>query len=124
FSLIVPFWLVAAQAGWRGMIAVWPACLVAGGSFGIMQFVMSNFHGPWLVDIVGAAVAMFALVVLMHFWKPREESVNPPPPVAVTPLPGVTTGPAWKAWLPWIFLTGFVFCWGLPPVKEHLNAWY
>src|SRR5882724_8293929 len=34
FSLIVPFWLVCAMAGWRGMIEVWPACLVTGVSFG------------------------------------------------------------------------------------------
>src|SRR6185503_13021287 len=54
FSIIVPFWLIAAQAGWRGMLAVWPACLVGGGSFAVAQFAMSNFHGPWLVDIVAA----------------------------------------------------------------------
>ena len=124
FSLIVPFWLVAAQAGWRGMIGVWPACLVAGGSFGIMQFLMSNFHGPWLVDIVSAAVSMIAVVVLMRFWQPKEESVNPPAAAAPSAVAGAATGPAWKAWLPWIFLTGFVFCWGLPFVKAQLNAWY
>src|SRR6185503_16638803 len=76
FSLIVPFWLVAAQVGWRGMVGVWPACLVAGGTFGIMQFLMSNFHGPWLVDIVSAAVSMIAVVVLMRFWQPKQESRN------------------------------------------------
>src|SRR3954454_13826989 len=73
FSLIVPCWLVAAQVGWRRMIEVWPACLTAGATFAIMQFLMSNFHGPWLVDIVSAAVSMLALVVLMRFWQPREE---------------------------------------------------
>jgi lactate permease len=124
FSLIVPFWLVAAQAGWRGMMGVWPACLVAGGSFGIMQFLMSNFHGPWLVDIVSAAVSMIAVVVLMHFWQPKEESVNPTAAPATSTLNPAATGAAWKAWLPWIFLTGFVFCWGLPKVKTQLNAWY
>jgi lactate permease len=124
FSLIVPFWLVAAQVGWRGMVGVWPACLTAGASFGIMQFLMSNFHGPWLVDIVSAAVSMFALVVLMRFWKPKEELVNETPAPAATAAGPVATGPAWKAWLPWIFLTGFVFCWGITPVKNQLNAWY
>jgi lactate permease len=124
FSLIVPFWLVAAQAGWRGMLGVWPACLVAGASFGIMQFLMSNFHGPWLVDIVSAAVSMIAVVVLMQFWQPKEESVNPAAaPAGAVPNPAAT-GAAWKAWLPWIFLTAFVFCWGLPKVKTQLNAWY
>src|SRR5476651_2414990 len=46
FSLIVPFWLVAAQVGWRGMREVWPACLVCGVSFGAVQFIVSNFYGP------------------------------------------------------------------------------
>ncbi len=123
FSLLVPFWLVAAQAGWRGMVQVWPACLVAGGTFGVMQFLVSNFHGPWLVDIVSAAVAMAAVVVLMRFWQPAEESRNPAAP-APAAAADVATGPAWKAWLPWIFLTGFVFVWGLPFVKNQLNAWY
>ncbi len=127
FSLIVPFWLVAAQVGWRGMVGVWPACLTAGASFAVMQFAMSNFHGPWLVDIVAAAVSMLSLLVLMRFWKPKEELVNESasvkPAAAVAGAP-VATGPAWKAWLPWIFLTGFVFCWGMNPVKNQLNAWY
>ena len=50
FALLVPFWLVAAQAGWRGIVGVWPACLVAGVSFAGGQFLVSNFHGPYLVD--------------------------------------------------------------------------
>ncbi|MEO6567524.1 MAG: L-lactate permease [Opitutaceae bacterium] len=126
FSLIVPFWLVWAQVGWRRMIEVWPACLVAGATFGTMQFLMSNFHGPWLVDIVSAAVSMIALVALMRFWQPKDEAVpeTAPAPIAAVVTGPVATGPAWKAWLPWIFLTGFVFCWGLPFVKNRLNAWY
>jgi lactate permease len=75
FSLIVPFWLVAAQVGWRGMLGVWPACFVTGASFGVMQFMMSNFHGPWLVDIVSAVVAMAALVLFMKVWKPKARTV-------------------------------------------------
>src|SRR6185295_2685784 len=51
FSCIIPFWIVAAQAGWRGMLGVWPACLVTGASFALVQFAVSNFHGPWLVDL-------------------------------------------------------------------------
>ena len=54
FSLIVPFWLIWAFAGFRGMIQIWPAVLVAGVSFAVPQYVMSNFHGPTLVDIVAS----------------------------------------------------------------------
>jgi len=114
FSLIVPFWLVAAQVGWRGMLGVWPACLVTGLSFGVMQFVMSNYHGPWLVDIVAAVVAMATLVLLMKVWRPKDAEEKTDPALA--------GAAAWKAWLPWIFLTAFVFCWGMPAVKAGLNS--
>ena len=115
FSLLVPFWLVAAQVGWRGMVAIWPACLVTGASFAIMQFVMSNFHGPWLVDIVSAVVAMAALVLFMKVWKPKEDAEVISTSESATPQ-------AWKAWIPWVFLTLFVFVWGIPAVKAELNA--
>lgn len=116
FSLIVPFWLVAAQAGWRGMLGVWPACLATGLSFGLMQFVMSNFHGPWLVDIVSAAASMLVLILFMKVWKPGDVEQEPQEQAAA---PG-----AWKAWLPWIFLTSLVFLWGMPQMKQELNSWF
>src|SRR5437763_14610958 len=61
FSLIVPFWLIWAMAGWRGMLQVCPACLTTGASFAAAQFVISNYHGPWVVDIAGAAISILAL---------------------------------------------------------------
>ena len=115
FSLIVPFWLVAAQVGLRGMLGVWPACLVTGASFGLMQLVMSNYHGPWLVDIASAVVSMAALVLFMKVWKPKATDEKP----AMAEVRGASP---WKAWLPWVFLTAFVFCWSLPAVKSGLNA--
>ncbi len=121
FSIIVPFWLVAAQAGWRGMLGVWPACLVTGGSFALAQYLVSNFHGPWLVDIVAAIVSMGSLVVLMRFWQPAEEQ-----PAAAMPDAAAQprdARPA-RAWLPWVLLSIFVFVWGLPQVKGMLNGWF
>src|SRR4051812_44545481 len=44
FSLIVPFWLIAAYDGVRGVRETWPVLLVAGLSFAIPQFLMSNFQ--------------------------------------------------------------------------------
>ncbi len=116
FSLLVPFWLIAAQVGWRGMLGVWPACLVTGLSFGVTQFAVSNFHGPWLVDIVSAVAAMASLVAFMRFWKPKDTPAKP----VETPR----EKSAWKAWLPWVFLTAFVFSWGMPAVKSALNSLY
>jgi lactate permease len=120
-SLIIPFWLVAAQAGWRGMLGVWPACLVTGVTFGITQFLVSNYHGPWLVGIVAAFVSMGSLVLFVRFWKPAEEQAIKQVSAPEAEKTAVSAGAAWKAWLPWIFLTIFVFCWGLPQVKDFLN---
>ena len=72
FSVLVPFWVVWAQAGWRGMLGVWPAALVAGVSFAVPQFLVSNLHGPWLVDIVAALCSMGAVVLLLKVWQPKD----------------------------------------------------
>src|SRR6516162_2441478 len=70
FSVIVPFWVVWAMSGFRGMKEVWPACLVAGVSFAVPQFLVSNFHGPWVVDIVSSATSIASVIVLLKFWQP------------------------------------------------------
>ena len=56
FSVLVPFWLIWAFVGFRRMLEIWPAILVAGVSFAVPQFLVSNYHGPWLVDVVAAIV--------------------------------------------------------------------
>jgi lactate permease len=71
FSVIIPFWLVWAMAGFGSMVEVWPACLVAGLFFAIPQFLVSNFVGPDLVDIISAAVSILATYSLLKFWQPK-----------------------------------------------------
>src|SRR5207344_1142786 len=61
FSVIVPFWVVVTFCGFRGTWQVWPAILVAGLAFAIPQFIISNFHGPWLVDMLSAMISMLML---------------------------------------------------------------
>lgn len=123
FSVIVPFWLITAQTGWRGMLAVWPACLVTGGTFAVTQFLVSNLHGPWLVDTVSAVISMGALAGLMRFWKPAAEQVPAgAPEQSAKVVSEGSAGPAWKAWLPWIFLSAMVFIWCVPRVKAFLDA--
>src|SRR5439155_24411246 len=71
FSLIVLFWVVWAFAGFRAMLGVWPAGLAAGLAFAVPQFLVSNFHGPWLVDVVAAICSMIAVGVVLRFWQPK-----------------------------------------------------
>ncbi|WP_270935270.1 L-lactate permease [Falsiroseomonas oryzae] len=149
FSVLVPFWLIWAFAGWRGMIEIWPAILVTGVSFAVPQFLVSNFHGPWLVDVIAALVSMACLAGFLRIWRPRKIWTSPSlrardtadpyapqaPQPASTPLPHPTglpdaggaatasfSGSVALAWMPWIVLTVFVFLWGLQSVKGVLNA--
>src|SRR5262245_42756391 len=122
FSVIVPFWLIVAMAGFKGMLQVWPACLTAGLSFAVTQFLVSNYHGPWVVDIAGALVSMLSLIVLLRFWRPKQvwrfDHEEAAPPVAEAP--GARA--SWLAFTPWILLSVFVFLLGLQPVKKALDA--
>jgi lactate permease len=136
FSLIVPFWLVWSMAGFGGMLGVWPACLVAGLSFAIPQFVVSNFFGPSLVDIVAAASSITCTYLFLKVWQPKEEWRFPEErEAAATPAPGQrrslgaaaafkqhSFGEAFMGWMPWLVLSAFVFVWGLPAVKTWMNG--
>src|SRR5262249_36969230 len=128
FSILVPFWLIWAFAGFRGMLGVWPAVLVAGLFFAVPQFLVSNFHGPWLVDVVAAIISMAALISFLRVWQPKRvlsvaaiaggstNTVAPEAPPVHTPR---EIGPAW---IPWVILSVLVFAWGLPQVKAYLDG--
>jgi len=71
FSLLVPFWLIWAFVGFRRMLEIWPAILVAGVAFAVPQYLVSNFHGPWLVDVIAAIASMGALTLFLKVWHPQ-----------------------------------------------------
>ena len=119
FSVIVPFWLIAAYAGFRGMIDVWPALLVAGVSFAIPQFLVSNYHGPWLVDIVASACSMLALAGFLRVWRGGRLRTHVAEAMAAPE--GREVPPTRLAVMPWIVLVIIVFAWGTPQVKNFLN---
>jgi len=131
FSLLVPFWLIWAFAGRKAMMEIWPAILVTGLSFAIPQYLVSNFIGPELVDIIAAIVSMVSLILFLRVWQPKKIWRSPSLKGHETDggeakaevAPTVHSKAAlFQAWLPWLILTVFVFVWGLPPVKAFLNS--
>ncbi|GAC1338920.1 MAG: L-lactate permease [Myxococcales bacterium] len=122
FSVIIPFWVVWAMAGFGSMMEVWPACLVAGVFFAIPQFLVSNYLGPSLVDIISAAVSILATYALLKVWQPKKiwrfEGESSGKDDLVKP----TGSEAFRAWMPWIILSILVFVWGLPAMKGVLNG--
>ncbi|HXD42228.1 MAG TPA: L-lactate permease [Ramlibacter sp.] len=133
FSLLVPFWLIWAFAGRKAMMEIWPAILVTGLSFAIPQYLVSNFIGPELVDIIAAIVSMVSLILFLRVWQPKNiwrspslkghetDSGEAKPATAIT---AHSRADLIRAWTPWAILTVFVFLWGLPWVKTYLNSLY
>lgn len=133
FSLLVPFWLIWAFAGRKGMLQIWPAILVSGLSFAITQFLVSNYHGPMLVDVIASLVSMACLIGFLKIWKPKkvwtstklsgheEESGDPHPEPEDVPRQRDQAAIR-RAWMPWVILTVFVFVWGLPEFKKAVDT--
>src|SRR4029078_2819515 len=133
FSLIVPFWVVWAFAGWKGMKEVWPAILVTGVSFAIPQFVISNFINPWIVDIGASLISMGCLILFLRVWQPRQlwlspalrgndesmATMTPATPLDKTPL---SQAQLWSALLPWIIVCIVMLIWGSGWFKGWANS--
>ena len=144
FSLLIPAWMVVTMSGWRGLREVWPAVLVAGGSFAAVQFTVSQLFGPMLVDVAGGLASLLAMALFLRVWKPRsiwrfpDEPAEAPDPVAAFDSQvSQTTGPSHhpyrpsssysrremaRAWTPWLLLSICVFLWGLPPIRTWLEG--
>ena len=133
FSLLVPFWLIWAFAGWRGMMAIWPAILVTGVSFAIPQFVISNYINPWIVDIGASLISMGCLILFLKIWQPKElwlspalrgkdESAATMKPVKAMNKTPLTQGQLWSAMLPWIIVCAVMLIWGNGAFKAWANS--
>ena len=143
FSLIIPFWLIWAFAGFRGMIQIWPAILVAGVFFAVPQFLVSTLHGPWLVDIIASITSMAALTLFLRVWQPRtmwlsmsrvdptlnadSQNAKGEPMATIFRYRAengtqISRGDLVKAWLPLVILSVAVFLWGIPQFKSFLDG--
>jgi lactate permease len=132
FSLIVPFWVVWAFAGWKGMKDVWPAILVTGLSFAIPQFLISNYINPWIVDIGASLISMGCLILFLKVWQPKvlwlspalrgnDESASTMPPAKLIDPTPLTPAELFTALLPWIILCIILLIWGTGWFKAAVN---
>jgi lactate permease len=133
FSLIVPFWLIWAFAGFRGMIAIWPAVLLCGVSFAVPQFLISNFVNPWIVDIGASLISMACLIAFLQVWQPKNIWTSPalrgrddsavPMTALPPPAPRPTAEQVWASLLPWIIVCAILLIWGTNAFKGLVNPW-
>src|SRR4051794_7637407 len=138
-AVIVPFWLVRAMVSWKETFEFLPAIAVVGISFASMQFFWSNYMDSNLVDITAGLFSLLCSVVFLLFWKPKKiwRFEDEGGHIAVTPagkgVPSVSGGSGpeihsysfgqtFKAWLPFLILSVFVFLWGYKPVKTWMNV--
>ena len=133
FSLLVPFWVVWAFAGWKGMKEVWPAILVTGVTFAVPQYVISNYINPWIVDIGASLISMGGLILFLKVWQPKKlwlspalrgndestATMAPAKPMDKTPL---TRGELWSSLLPWIIVCIVMLIWGNGAFKTWANS--
>ena len=143
-SLFVPGYIVLVMGGWSALSSVFPAALVCGVVFAGMQFLISNYVGPQLTDLIASLSAILALVLLFLVWKPKRiernstpEQQSPVRPVggsagtaaatATAPLTDAvatryTRGQILLAWSPYLLLVAVVLLWGWKPMQAPLNS--
>jgi lactate permease len=106
------------------MLEVWPAILIAGGTYGATLLLVSTFHGPWLADISASVVSMASLIVFFRVWKPKRILSATCKDVTDETRQLNTNGgrTILRAALPWIVLTLCVVLWGLPSFSQWIDS--
>jgi lactate permease len=118
-AIIIPMYLVVLMAGWRSALGVWPAAMACGVAFALAQFLVSNFIGPYLTDILSALAAAVALLIAIRFMKGAPEFQSRA--IAASEAPAVTMSLG-RAWLPYILLSILVMVWGSAWALPYLNT--
>ena len=116
-SLFVPAYLIAVMAGWKGLKGVLPAVAVCGASFAGVQYFVSNYMGPQLVDILSSVSAIGGMILLTWLWKPKDKFHFAEETTSKTTIKQHAGREVFMAWLPYLLLVIFVLVWG----EDHLK---
>lgn len=121
-SFIMPFYLIGVMAGFKRSVEVLPACLVAGFTFALVQWVTANYLGPMLPGVLAGLASLVALILLLRFWQPKTTWRFREEPPESTVTQSYSMGTILRAWSPFLLMTVMVVAWGLQPVKDALNS--
>src|SRR5919107_1795324 len=123
-ALIIPAFLVTVMSGFRRMLEVWPVIVVSGVSFAGAQFVVSNFIGPELADLLAAIVGVVAVVALLAVWSPQEEwhFSNEPQSEERESYERPPLGATFLAWSPFIIIVVVFLLSQIGPIKDSLKG--
>jgi lactate permease len=121
-SIIIPGYLIVVMAGWARAVEVLPAIIACGVSFAAMQFVVSNYMGPELTDILSSLTCIVVMVAVLKLWKPKTiMRLDGDTPVTHAAAKH-TGGQIFMAWVPYLMLVIFVLAWGEASTKPRINA--
>ena len=121
-SVLVPFWLIMIMDGWRGVKETWPAIIVAGGTFAIVQYFTANHIGPELPDVTAAIATLITLPLFLRVWKPKRIFRFDEAQETAADHRHYSAGQIAKAWSPFVVLTIMVTIWSLKPFKALFAA--
>jgi len=122
-SIIVPLWLSVTMCGFKRSLEIMPAIIVAGVCFAGSQFVVSNYVGPMLPDVISAIVTIVGMFAFLKVWKPKTIWRFADEPATTGPaVCAYSSSAVMRAWMPWLVLAVMVFVWGLKDVQAILNA--
>ena len=115
FALLLPFYVVAIYGGLRSVRALWPVLLVAGGSFALTQFAVSNALNYALTDVLASLVSLVLTTAFLAVWKPH---ADPKFAIRSRRPQAAAKAPAWSGWLPWILVSAVVIVWTVLKFSE------
>jgi L-lactate transport len=136
FAVILPFYAMIFYSGFRSLRTIWPVALIAGLSFALTQFAVSNFIGPELPDVLASLVSLVCVITFVQFWQPRDIDTyraHFAPDVSATAEqnPAQTRGrpnarETILAWLPWAMVSIIVIAWTflkIPAIGAQMIKW-
>ena len=120
-AIIIPIFMLVVLAGWKNLMGVMPAALVAGISYSVTNYMVSQYMGPELPAILSSFVCMLSLGLFLKVWKPDTIWRFPNDPILdAEKEQKYSVGEIIKAWSPFIIVMIVMGIWGIPKFKAFI----